>query len=125
MFPVEIKQTENRGRGVFATKDFIAGEIIEICPVLILNEQEAKNYENTILGNYLYEWESEEDGAIILGYGLIYNHSYTPNAEYIRNFPDKTMTYQAVKDIKKGEEILINYNGHPTCDDPIDWFEVK
>lgn len=125
MFAIQIKQTQNRGRGVFATKDFTSGEIIEICPVLILNEQESKNYENTILGNYLYEWESEEDGAIILGYGLIYNHSYTPNAEYVRNFSDKTMTYQAVKDIKAGEEILINYNGHPTCDDPIDWFEVK
>ena len=35
------------------------------------------------------------------------------------------MTYRAIKDIKKGDEILVNYNGEPDDITPIDWFEVE
>lgn len=125
MYQVHVAKTEHKGRGVFAKKDFHPGETIEVCPVIVLNPEESKNYEHTILGEYLYEWESEDDGAVILGYGLLYNHSFTPNAEYVRDFEQKCMIYKAIKPIHNGEEILINYNGHPDCDDPIDWFEVK
>ncbi len=119
------KDTKKRGRGVFAAIDIAKNEIIEICPVITLTPKESENYDQTILGQYLYEWKNPHDGAVILGYGLLYNHSYTPNAEYVRNFKNKTMTYKAVKDIKKDEEILINYNGEPENNDEIDWFEIK
>ena len=35
------------------------------------------------------------------------------------------MVYKAIRPIKKGEEITINYNGEPNDPNPIDWFEVK
>ncbi|KKR69950.1 MAG: hypothetical protein UU12_C0033G0001, partial [Candidatus Woesebacteria bacterium GW2011_GWA2_40_7b] len=33
--------------------------------------------------------------------------------------------FRAIKPIKKGEEILVNYNGEPDDESEIDWFEVK
>jgi len=35
------------------------------------------------------------------------------------------MVYRALRPIKKGEEITVNYNGEPDDKTPIDWFEVK
>ena len=125
MFNIQIKDTPNRGRGVFATKNYTPGETIEICPVIIMTPEESKYYDETILGNYLYEWKDENDAALILGYGLIYNHSYSPNAEYKRNFTNNEMLYVAIKNIDPGDEILVNYNGDPESQDKIDWFEVK
>ncbi len=35
------------------------------------------------------------------------------------------MIYRALKNIKKEEEITVNYNGEPDDITPIDWFEVE
>jgi SET domain-containing protein len=35
------------------------------------------------------------------------------------------MEYKALRDIKKGEEILVNYNGEPDDKTPIDWFGME
>lgn len=115
---VQIKMTKGKGRGVFATKNFVKDEIIEICPIIFLDDSEAKYCDPTILGHYMYEWNHEHDGALPLGYGLLYNHSFTPNAVYERDFANNQMLYKAIKNIKTGEEILINYNGEPDNMDP-------
>jgi SET domain-containing protein len=73
------------------------------------------------LGNYVFVWEDNKF-AVALGYGSLYNHSYEPNAKYIRK-KDKIL-FQAIKDIKSGEEITINYNGNPKSQDKV-WFDVK
>jgi SET domain-containing protein len=59
--------------------------------------------------------------AVVLGYGMLFNHSYEPNATYDINFSNHTFAYYAFKDIKAGEEILINYNGDVDDNDPL-WF---
>lgn len=52
--------------------------------------------------------------AIALGFGSIYSHSYEPNATYKKRFKNKTIDFIAIKDIKKGGEITVNYNyGNP------------
>jgi len=35
------------------------------------------------------------------------------------------MVYRAIKPIKKGEEITVNYNSEPGDLTPIDWFDVE
>lgn len=116
---LQIKFTPDKGRGVFADKRFAPGDTIEVCPILYLTPEEAKICAQTMLDNYLFDWESEEDAAIVLGYGSIYNHSYHPNAEYIRDFQNKTMLIKAIKDIAPEDEILVNYNGEPNNFDPV------
>ncbi|HEX9007833.1 MAG TPA: SET domain-containing protein [Patescibacteria group bacterium] len=122
---IEIKNTRKKGRGVFALKNFKEGEIVESCPVITLTPKERKYCEKTILNFYIYPWKSLKSAAVVLGYGSIYNHSFTPNADWVQNFKTNSMVYTAIAPIKKGEEITVNYNGEPDDTTPIDWFEMS
>lgn len=122
---VVVRKAAKKGLGVFALKDFKAGEIIEICPVLIFDTKGRKSLEKTQLSHYIYPWRSTRGAALVLGYGSIYNHSFSPNADWKQNFRTQSMVFRAVRSIKKGEEILVNYNGEPDEQTPIDWFDVK
>lgn len=121
----DIKRVPNKGLGVFAAKHFEPGEIIEACPQISLTPTERKHVEKTILGHYVYPWRSTRSAALVLGYGSLINHSFTPNADWKQNFKTSRMVYRAIKPINKGEEITVNYNGEPDDMTPIDWFEVK
>lgn len=122
---ITIKKTSKKGLGVFALKNFEKGELIESAPVLVFSPTDRKNLEKTPMSHYIYPWRSTRGAAIAFGYGSIYNHSYSPNADWKQNFKTQSMVYRAVKDIKKGEEITVNYNGEPDEQTPIDWFDVK
>jgi hypothetical protein len=122
---IEVRRTKNKGRGVYALKNFRKGELIESCPVLKFTPTERKHLEKTLLNYYVYPWRSTRAASLSLGYGSIYNHSFNPNADWKQNFKTDCMEYKALRDIKKGEEILINYNGEPDDMTEIDWFDVK
>ncbi|MCQ6560256.1 SET domain-containing protein [Paenibacillus mendelii] len=107
-------------RGVFASRDISKGELIHEAPVIPYPNEEHEFIEKTILADYVYEYGANHT-AILLGYGSLFNHSYTPNATYEINFANHTFDFFAYTDIKAGEEILINYNGEVDCDDPL-WF---
>jgi SET domain-containing protein len=107
-------------RGVFATRDIKKGELIHEAPVIPYLNEEHEFIEKTILADYVYEYGINHT-AVILGYGMLFNHSYEPNAIYDINFPNHTFDYYAYKDIKAGEEILINYNGEVDDMTPL-WF---
>jgi len=123
-YPVEVKKTKKKGRGVFALKSFKKGDIIEKAPAIKLKPAERKHCAKTFLNYYMYPWKNLNDAAIVLGYGSIYNHSYKPNAKWIPNYKTEEMVYKAIKPIKKGEEVLVDYNG-PYEKDEIDWFNVE
>lgn len=53
--------------------------------------------------------------AIAFGFGSLYNHSYQPNARYVKRIAERTLDYVAIRDIQCGEEITVNYNGRPGC----------
>ena len=106
-------------------RNFGEGEIIEVCPVINITPKERKIVEKTIFNYYIYPWRSTQSGSLVLGYGSIYNHSFSPNADWKQNFKTNSMVYKATKPIKKGEEITVNYNGEPDDQTPIDWFEVE
>lgn len=106
-------------RCIKAARDIKEGELIESCPVIFIPIHELVHYEKTILTNYDYDW-NEENGAFVLGYCILTNHSYSSNAIFKRNYETKRMEYYAVKNIKKDEEILINYNGEPNDTTPLE-----
>ena len=76
--------------------------------------------EKTSLANYYYNW-GDKGAAIALGYGSLYNHSYCPNAMYVKHYGELLIDYLALHDIPTGAEITINYNGHPSSQQPL-WF---
>jgi SET domain-containing protein len=122
---IYVGSTKNRGLGIFALRDIEAGELIEVCPVLVLNgAQERENLNRTRLFDYYFAWgEHEEKTAIALGYGSLYNHSYRANAVHTNDFVANEIRIYAHRSIRKGEEITINYGGGPDCLDPV-WFDV-
>ena len=110
-------------RGVFSSQAIPKGSIIEICSVIEIPGDEMEHLKKTVLYNYYFDWnEEEESGAIALGYGSLYNHAYQPNTEYILDYETKTIEFHAIKDIEAGEEITINYNGDPEDQDKV-WFD--
>lgn len=79
MLSISVKDSPGKGRGVFAQRNFKKGEVIETCPVIVLPAKEIDSLELTQLYNYYFAWGPDsKDGAIALGYGSLYNHSYNP-----------------------------------------------
>lgn len=112
---VSRSKIPNAGRGVFANQNIKKGEIIEVCPIIEIPHQDIPILGKTILLNYYFIFgEKNEMLAIALGFGSIYNHSYEPNASYKKKPKYKVIEFIAIKNIKKDEEITVNYNyGNP------------
>ena len=103
------------GRGVFADKEFVKGDLIEVCPVLLLSEHDihmAWVAHSSMLERYYFDYD-EKHSAIALGYGSLYNHSNNANANYSSNTLDQEVVIYARKKIKKGSQIFINYGYNP------------
>lgn len=109
------------GRGIFAAVDLQANEIIEVCPVIEIPENQLGLLRKTELYNYFFLWgENLKKAAICLGFGSMFNHSYSPNATCIKNFKEKTIEFVTIKEIKRGSEITVNYNhGDPNDQRPL------
>ncbi|WP_226037884.1 SET domain-containing protein [Aquibacillus saliphilus] len=123
---IEIKTSKlsdgEFNRGVFATRDIKKGELIHEAPVVPYPNHEHEFIEQTVLDDYVYEY-GKNHTAVVLGYGMLFNHSYQPNADYDISFESHTFKFFAHTDIKAGEEILINYNGDVDNKDPL-WFNM-
>ena len=105
--PSKIK---NAGLGVFANQNIRKDELIERCPIILVPKKDVSNLRESILVNYYFYFNGKRNLAIALGFGSIYNHSYEPNATYIKKSKEKVIDFVAIKDIKKDEEITANYN---------------
>jgi SET domain-containing protein len=118
-----ISDSINRGRGVFSSEPIAVGTVIEISPVIVLSPEERVLLDQTLLHDYIFLWGPDEKECCVgLGYLSIYNHDYHSNAEYVMDFTGRTIRITTVRDIRKREEIFINYNG--TWNDPIPvWFD--
>ena len=77
MTGVEIRPPALHGLGVFATRAFAAGEVIERCPMVVVPAAECPLLDETNLYNYYFTWQ-DQAAAIALGYGSLYNHSPHP-----------------------------------------------
>lgn len=102
------------GRGVFAATAINTGEVIETCPVIVLSGKDVLPIKGTLLKNYYFIWHEPRKiatkVALCLGFGSIYNHSYAPNATYKKDLKNERIEFVALRDVKKGEEITVNYN---------------
>jgi SET domain-containing protein len=100
----------NAGRGVFAKQTIGKDELIEKCPVIVLVKEEVFTAGPTLISDYYFNWDEHKfSAAIVFGYGSMFNHSKTPAAYFVPDFLTKTMLFIALRNIKKGEEIFIDY----------------
>ncbi len=113
-----VKETTGKGRGVFTTEFIEADSIIEISPVIVMEQKDRMHLDKTLLHDYIFEWGPEKTACCMaLGLVPIYNHSYHSNCEYYMDFEESMMMIKTVRDIEPGEELTINYNG--------DWNDAK
>lgn len=120
-----IAKTRKKGRGVYCLEDILKDSLIEICPVLVIPAKEVDIIHHTELHDYYFIWGDHDDqAAIALGYGSLYNHSYRPNADYIYDLDHDAIEIHAIRNIPAGREITINYNGDPGCRDAL-WFDKE
>jgi SET domain-containing protein len=127
---VEIRFiSRKKGKGVFAIEKILKGEIIDIAHLILISNNDWNLIEETVLSNYSFEWDDprcigEYESAISLSFSQFINHSYNPNVKYIYDYENKCIKYITLRDISKGEEITVNYNGEPLNQAPV-WFEVE
>jgi hypothetical protein len=102
------------GYGVFTDELIPAGELIEECHYLKVLHKHARM---PPLDDYVFQikWgekEARREGdwvALVMGYGMIYNHSQEPNAAYYRLVDRDLFCFHALRDIHPGEQICISY----------------
>jgi len=115
---VYVKRMKQKGRGVFARRPIAKGGVIERVPVLVIaNKEITGGLAGSLLQRYVFI-RTASSVAIALGYGSLYNHSFTPNARY-DDEPGPSMVFTALRAIKAGEEITVNYNGNPKDRSPV------
>lgn len=112
-----IKKIKGKGRGLVASWSILKGTILENAPVLIVPESEMKFLKKTSVINYSFLWNKSGANALVLSQSSLLNHSDEPNIDYTINRRDKTISFKAIRDIQKGEELTIDYGET--------WFDVK
>lgn len=129
-----LKQTEQKGRGLFCKDDIVAGEELETTPALILNNQDNSHAEETILLDYVFSLgdispelqeqsgitQLDETSCVVMGIASYCNHDEEPNAEVIWEETEDSVYYtlRATRDIPAGTEICTSY-GEGWFDDRI------
>lgn len=107
-----IKAVKGKGRGVFCNQLIAGGDIIEVCPVIIVPAGNVDAIQYTKLADYCFNFNKEDNTlSLVMGFGSVYNYARYPNALYILNPRMKTMIYTAYEDIPAHTEICINYSG--------------
>src|SRR5262245_30598671 len=111
--PIEVGISPTLGiRGLIAARDIRKGEVIERCPVVFIDNRHAHLVEQTVFDNVWFEW-NKQVSRMPLGYRGLYNHSYKPNAKVHYDYRNRRVVFSALKRIRQGEELFINYKGAP------------
>ena len=120
-----LKSVTNKGRGIFTREKIAANTLIEESPVIVMSAEDRNLLDKTLLHDYIFEWgENKDKCCMALGFIPIYNHSYSSNCEYFMDFEKEIIQVKTVREIEKGEELTINYNGDWNDEKKV-WFEVS
>lgn len=93
-----------RGRGVFALRPFADGEVVEICPTAVIGEEDVEG----VARDYVFSAHRPDKLLLVLGYGMLYNHSAEPNL-FHRSAGRLLIEFVALRDIAAGEELTHDY----------------
>ncbi len=112
-----VKPSPGKGLGVFATKRFQKGDLLEVCHLFCLTERQSYITEETVMNHYMYSTGSK--GQIhgwAVGYSCFFNHSDKPNItpwdqlEYLEEMGYEHLAVRALKDIEPGTELMFDYS---------------
>lgn len=128
-----LSTVAGKGRGVFCSAAILAGEIIEIAPVMIFSEADSKKLAETLIGDYTFTGAllpadiaaragivtPDKASCFVMGLISYCNHRTVPNTVCSLESEYHTALFilRAKQDIAPGEEICINYG--------LGWFTTK
>ncbi|MBS1509993.1 MAG: SET domain-containing protein-lysine N-methyltransferase [Bacteroidetes bacterium] len=119
-----IDKTATMGKGVFTKERIAKNTVLEESPVVVMSKTDREYLDKTKLHDYIFEWGKDlSQCCMALGLVPMYNHSYNSNCEYYMDFDEETIMIKAVRNIEKGEELTINYNGDSNDATPL-WFDA-
>jgi len=102
---VRVRPSTVHGYGVFATKKFLPGDVIEECPLIMLKKSEPI----FVLNDFAFKW-NDDFHALALGYGSLYNHANDNNTKHYHDHDRRLLIFKAKKTIYPGDEIFTNYS---------------
>lgn len=132
---VYVDESVIAGKGLFAKKDFLTGDIVSISPVLLLPKNAVQSASNeTVLINYCLADKSSDVALLPIGYPALANHGgqssnltlewYSWTGEESKNqcimnlsedevillrHVNLDMSYRASKNISAGDELTFDY----------------
>jgi len=128
-----LKDTKQKGRGLFCKDPIKAGEILETTPAIIMNDDATNTIEDTILSNYVFKIGNisskkrlqtgvkkiGDASCVVMGIASYCNHSEKPNAEILWDEENGTLYYmlRAIRKIPPNTEICTSYGD--------DWFDDR
>jgi len=104
-----------KGRAVYAAQWIPRGMIVHECTMLVYPPGQKPDRFAML---YVWEWKLSRRAwsyAICLGIGSLFNHSPKPNTGSARLYKSRKMVFTALRDIARGEEILVNYEAGATA----------
>ncbi|MGP8214883.1 MAG: SET domain-containing protein [Bacteroidia bacterium] len=109
---IEVRKSSLHGIGVFAKKNIKENEVLEENPYIILKGDWHKL--PRLLQEYIFGWtkdleDAKSKAALVFGTGALYNSSPKPNADWQTSIKKNRFIFYAIKNIKAGEEIIIDY----------------
>lgn len=107
--PIFVKKSPIHGYGVFAAEDISEGSLVEECYPLYAPAGDI------LFSSYYFK--ADNQSALPLGFGCIYNHSLNPNVTYFYTADKGLFIFKARRFIHRGEELLCSYGKN--------WFDSR
>jgi uncharacterized protein len=106
---IKESKIKNSGLGVFAGEEIKKGTIIEKCPLIKLKIEDINK--KSLINNYFFKTKDSNNSmvSLVFGYCSIYNHDKDKCNIY--HYQDDLMYIVSIRNIKKGEELYLDY-GH-------------
>lgn len=107
----EVSMYPDMGRGVKALVDFLPGDEVMRCEILVLSPQDTKIVNTTELQYYTFSFNDLQD-CLVLGDGEIFNHADQANVKYHldKSSGRSQMVFTATETITSGEQLFIDYS---------------
>ena len=103
---IAVRESGIAGRGVFAERDIYPGTVVEHCPLLLMDKDDVGWADHHVV-----KFSNKKSG-FPCGKSVFLNHSKEPNVRF-ELLPGKQVHTIAIRKIKKGDELLLDYGPNP------------
>lgn len=107
---IQVKVSKEMGRGIYANQMIQAGQVVMLCELLVLDQNDTVAVNETALKYYTFKFTDDQD-CLVLGLGEIFNHDDNANVSYqiVMHEGRNMMQFTALSQIEADAQLFINY----------------